>query len=1203
MTFDPNRTKPLAPTGSTAHGGESDTQIAHRVDQICDDFESAWQSGQASPIEDYLSRWTSGDASALLQELLALELDLRRQRGEAVEQGEYIRRFPAHRRIVEAVFSSEASSGNPDRADRLNDPAIDTFAHVSDPQSSVHDRATGGGRFGRYELMGELARGGMGVVYKARQIDLNRIVALKMIASGQLASQEELSRFQREAEAAASLKHPGIVPIYDIGQGEGGQHFFSMAYIAGRSLSETISDGPMPSAEAARLLRKICSAVAYAHEEGVVHRDLKPGNVLLDEDGEPHVTDFGLAKRIEVEAELTTTGQVLGTPSYMPPEQAQGDTGKIGPPSDVYALGAVLYAVLCGRPPFQAASALDTLRQVAEQEPISLRQLNPSVDSDLETIALKCLEKDPVKRYASAAQLGDDLSRYLEGVPIEARPVGPLERGWRWCRRNRLVVSLAAACLLTLIAGFATSTWLAVQATRQARIASDNEARANANAKQAQAAKLSADRQWRKALSEKARADQEASEATQFFTMARDAVDQYFTRVSDDQRLRSQGLEALRRELLATARDFYEQLAELRGDDPQLQLERMRAHWRLALITEQVAGVDQAIAAYQRAIEIGERLARSHPQLPQLTAELAAMHGNRGMLLRQLARNDEARRALETAFTMRRQLAAEHPRNAGYINDVAQSIHLLALLGPVAGQPNGGAAPLSGQIGRQQADSTANALPRDANDFPNIAQAAPNQQPADEPKNASQTAPSVANQQLSVSQAAPQERPSPSDRPASGGMSKKSLYPMSRPRRGGHPTLPRPSGGMSKGELVQPEAPSTGTTPSRRSFADAVPPAAPQHQPVAQRSAPNLSQSVSGASMVGAAADGAIHEQPRPAPSSKLDAGAAEGALQLPAEPPRDPEAGLEMAIRIYDHLTAIWPDHDEYQLNLAAAHNNRGISAFLRRDLATAEHHYGAAERIHRRLARENPSEPDRQYQWGTTQYNLANVFARRVAPGAGATESTRRAEQLYGEARDRLEVLVGKHPDVFAYRASLADCVFNLGSFYWGQQRFDEAENAYARAIQLRETLVELQADVVEYGLQLAATHFNLASLDESRARPLESLTQYAQAVLVLERQMERSGTIGSLASLRSRLRREAPRRVALVQAWSRSNPQADLGARDWRGAEGVSLGRALLLAADLHRAVFLERNGDLIHRSLDTLHPEDQKFVQAWQTQQAK
>jgi serine/threonine protein kinase len=268
--------------------------------------------------------------------------------------------------------------------------------------------------FGDYELRRELARGGMGVVYEARQVSLNRAVALKMILAGRLAGEVEVRRFYQEAEAAAGLDHPGIVPIFEVGQHEG-QHYYAMGLVEGSSLAQRVAEGPLPPGQAAGLVRQAAEAVQYAHQRGVIHRDLKPANVLIDAQGRPRVTDFGLAKKLESDSSLTVTGSVMGTPSYMAPEQAAGHTAEIGPASDVYSLGAVLYCLLTGRPPFQASSAMDTLRQVIDNEPVPPRELNATVPRDLETVVLKCLQKDRHRRYVTAQALADDLGRWLRG--------------------------------------------------------------------------------------------------------------------------------------------------------------------------------------------------------------------------------------------------------------------------------------------------------------------------------------------------------------------------------------------------------------------------------------------------------------------------------------------------------------------------------------------------------------------------------------------------------------------------------------------------------------------------------------------------------------------------------------------------------------------------------------------------------------------
>ena len=339
-----------------------------------------------------------------------------------------------------------------DRMNRLAQPLCEqTLAH---PAMAATDRIR---YFGDYEVLDEIARGGMGVVFKARQVTLNRIVAIKMILSGQLASPADVERFHTEAEAAAKLDHPGIVPVYEVGLHEG-QHYFSMGFVDGQSLSTRIANGPLPAREAAELVLTVAEAVQYAHEKGVVHRDLKPGNILLDLQGNPRITDFGLAKLTESHSDLTGTGQILGTPGYMPPEQAAAHLGAVGPSSDIYSLGAILYCLLTGRPPFQAATSMETLLQVQKQEPVPPRQLNPSIPLDLDTIVLKCLEKSPSRRYRAAGELADELQCYLEGRPIRARAVGSFERTWRWCKRNPALTGIAGLAGIIVVLSAALMT-------------------------------------------------------------------------------------------------------------------------------------------------------------------------------------------------------------------------------------------------------------------------------------------------------------------------------------------------------------------------------------------------------------------------------------------------------------------------------------------------------------------------------------------------------------------------------------------------------------------------------------------------------------------------------------------------------------------------------------------------------------------------
>jgi len=326
------------------------------------------------------------------------------------------------------------------------------FASIVSNQADPASENTSAARvFGDYELLDEIARGGMGVVYRARQRRLGRTVALKLILGGQLATREFVHRFRAEAAAAAALQHPNIVAIHDVGVHDG-NHFFSMDYVQGQNLAQLVGHRPLPAQKAAHYVKLIAEAIHYAHEQGILHRDLKPSNVLVDAaTDQPRVTDFGLAKWLDGESSLTLTGQVLGSPHFMPPEQADARRGKLGRRSDVYALGGILYFLLTARPPFQGDSLEATLGQVLNVEPVSPRLLNPTVPRDLETICLKCLNKEPDRRYPTAHAIGEDLSRFLNAESILARPATMLERTWRWCRRKPAVAGLVAAAVVLLL--------------------------------------------------------------------------------------------------------------------------------------------------------------------------------------------------------------------------------------------------------------------------------------------------------------------------------------------------------------------------------------------------------------------------------------------------------------------------------------------------------------------------------------------------------------------------------------------------------------------------------------------------------------------------------------------------------------------------------------------------------------------------------
>lgn len=386
-----------------------------------------------------------------------------------------------------------------------------TSTTVGRGETNKQEQLKDGPRLPGYEILEVLGRGGMGVVYKARQQGLNRLVAVKMILGGGHAGAEGVSRFRMEAEAVARLQHPQIVQIYEVGE-QDGLPYFSLEYCPGGSLARKTDGTPMDPREAAALIERLARGVHAAHQQNVIHRDLKPANILLTGEGEPKITDFGLAKRLD-DAGQTQSGAVMGTPSYMAPEQARGDLKAIGPRTDVYSLGAILYELLTGRPPFKSSTPMDTVMLVIHEEPVAPSQLQPKIPRDLETICLKCLQKSSEARYASAENLAEELERFRNRLPILARPVGRIERTWRWGKRNPLVAGLLASVVLLLAAGASVGWYLAWEAN-EARYAADRAAQ------EAKDLALVAQTNEDEARKEKVRADLEAQRASEQAALA-----------------------------------------------------------------------------------------------------------------------------------------------------------------------------------------------------------------------------------------------------------------------------------------------------------------------------------------------------------------------------------------------------------------------------------------------------------------------------------------------------------------------------------------------------------------------------------------------------------------------------------------------------------------------------------------------------------
>jgi tetratricopeptide (TPR) repeat protein len=501
-----------------------------------------------------------------------------------------------------------------------------------------------------FQVMEELGRGGVGVVYRVIERKLNRPAALKVLATGAFAGPEELSRFFQEAHTLARVQHPNIVSIHHFEEGAGAPYFV-MEYVSGGSLAQKWQAKPQSPSVAARLVAVVARAVHHAHQEGVVHRDLKPANVLLTEEGTPKISDFGLARRLEVEVGPTCTGAVLGTPSYMAPEQAAGKRGTVGPKADVYALGALLYEGLTGRPPFLGETHLDTLAQVRGHDPVPPRKLQPQAPRDLETIALKCLEKEPTRRYGTAEELAKDLERWLAGEPVQARRIGRADRLWRWCRRNPAFASLIAAAtvfLSVVVGGTVVSNVLIRREQEQTKAAYRAEA-------------------------------EQRGKAQVNSQKARKAVDDMYTEVAEKWLPHEPRMEPVRRAFLLKALQFYQELAQEEEKDPTVRRETARLWGRVGNIERILGEHGKAEKAYRQAITHLEALAADFPNDPIYRADLAGSYFNLGTLAN-TGRLPEAETVYSQAITRWQKLADESPSEPKYQDELAGTIFSLAQL-------------------------------------------------------------------------------------------------------------------------------------------------------------------------------------------------------------------------------------------------------------------------------------------------------------------------------------------------------------------------------------------------------------------------------------------------------------------------------------------------------------------------------------------
>jgi tetratricopeptide (TPR) repeat protein len=575
----------LPPAGNSVENGSSAGRTRQFLELVSLDLEYRWReparrnTDSIPPrprLEHYLRRYPElGTLSHPPIELVGAEYYVRTLWGDGPDESDYRRRFPEIAPLIEDELrriQDEIACEGPGRHPVTRSDGQPTLELTGSIKRDGSWPAIEG-----LEWLGEIGRGSMGVVYKARDMALSRIVAIKTIAQGQHAAPEQRNRFQAEARAVARLRHANIIAIYRIGEHDS-QPYLSLEYAEGGDLDRLLTEKPMAPREAAELTETLAQAMQVVHEAGIVHRDLKPRNVLITSDGVLKISDFGLAKLLDVGAECTASGQVIGTPSYMAPEQADGQPKKIGPAADIYALGAILYKALTGRAPFLGDSALETLKLLSTTEVARPAELRPGLPKDLETICLKCLQKEPSKRYASALDLADDLRRFLDGRPIAARPVGSTERFFRWCRRNP---KLAAAWMLvaaTVLGAISVYLGLTYRHNRALR-------------------------------AEVRRTEDKATEAHLSYLEACSAMHAMLRRLDDRQLDGVPEVLKLRRGLLEAFLSFFDRmLAQTGTNDPVVRADAARAASELSVVQGELGHPDEAEKLARRAVELLEKL-------------------------------------------------------------------------------------------------------------------------------------------------------------------------------------------------------------------------------------------------------------------------------------------------------------------------------------------------------------------------------------------------------------------------------------------------------------------------------------------------------------------------------------------------------------------------------------------------------------------
>jgi tetratricopeptide (TPR) repeat protein/predicted Ser/Thr protein kinase len=921
-----------------------------------------------------------------------------------------------------------ADSGT--RPPRLEDlPIEDRPTRVGGPTSPA-SAVPGGPTIPGYQVLSELGRGGMGVVYKAEQIGLNRLVALKMILSGEYAGREDLARFRLEAEAAAKLQHPGIVQVYEIGETDG-RPFFCLEFVDGAPLDKKLAGAPQPARQAAELVEKLARAMAYAHERHIIHRDLKPANILVTAAGEPKITDFGLAKRLDAPDLQTQTGSVMGTPGYMAPEQAHGRIKQIGPASDVYSLGAILYETLTGRPPFKGESILDTLDQVRTLEPQPPSRLRPKMPHDLETICLKCLHKEPGKRYPAAGDLADDLRRYLNGEPILARRTPAWERAWKWARRRPAWAALTAAVALFVLLLIGGGYVWAAEEGRLLHVASTERDRAN---------------------QERDRANRARIDAVQSAEDARQALKEVSVVFAEQHLDRVPGMDYMRLQLLARVRRYYEGFLHAQADDANRRREAGDAYVQVGDLERQLGKYSDAEQSYRGALGYLRKLQDESPNDVRTGHDLAVCLGNFGQLLSATDRPVGAEEALGEAQRLLKPIVkksnriedrmelADVNRSLGELllgqSNLAQAESLFQEALQIGAAPDGAAYPPKIHL----------ALGRETSDLGAVWAA----------EGRTQDAERALQQARDLLLALVREDPDQRDYREALANARRQLGDLWRDIR---PILAEEEYAESL-RLCGRLADNFPGDPTYR-----------EELIKGQMSLALLLQASGRPEEAGKTRGDALALAERLHTEFPTDAECQaqvgriwndEGIRLHTANQKKGAEVRYDEARCAFERLAVDHPDTPDYQKDLANTLQNLGVLYLTTNRSDDGGKLLERAADLRRRLAVDHPDAPDLQKGLARADLNLGGLW--QISGNAP------KAEACYREAMDRLGQLVQKYPKVPDYRHLLADVLKNDGILLRATNQGDEADKMGTKAVELLTALKDEQPTVPIYREELA-------------------------------------------------------------------------------------------------------------------------------------